>query len=157
MGEIKETTNEIILEAYNTFVSDGEIPNFEYDVYQGTNTGNFIQLRCKRCFGFTSIHYEFLFESQGSGYSVELHAERIKIMKEMADAFEKITSIIKQINGRSLVFYSRHREDYGDAIKIPYGFYPSPELPEMMAKDMRGLIKKTRVHVENVVKQILAI
>jgi hypothetical protein len=151
MGEIKETTNEIILEAYNKFVSDGKISNFEYDEYQPTNANNHIQLRWRDADMPRSIHYEFLFEKQHGGYSVELHAERIKIMKEMADAFEKITSIVKQINGRTLIFYSRHRDDYGDAIKIPYG---SDASPEMMGKDMRTLIEKTRIYVEDAVKQI---
>ena len=151
MGEIKETTNEIILEAYNKFLVDGDISNFEYDVYQPTNANNHIQLRWRYADMPRSIHYEFLFEKQHGGYSVELHAERIKIMKEMANAFKKITSIVKQINGRTLVFFSRHRDDYGDAIKIHYGFDASPEI---MARDMRSLIEKTRIHVEDAVKQI---
>lgn len=148
MGEIKETTNKIILEAYNKFVSDGEISNFEYDVYQDSKANNFIQLRCPKRFKYCSIHYEFLFEKQHGGYSVELHAERIGIMKEMADEFKKIKSIVKQINGRSLDFYSRHRDEYAYAIKITYGFETSPE---MMAKDMRALIEETRFLVEDAV------
>jgi len=151
VDEIKETTNEIILESYNMFVKDGAISGFEYDVYQGTNANNYIQIRWHSAEMPRSIHYEFLFEKRHGGYSVELHAERIKIMKEMAYAFEKITSIVRQINGRDLVFYSSHRDDYGDAIKIPYGFNATPE---MMAKDMRALIEKTRIHVEEEVKQI---
>ena len=151
MGEIKDTTNEIILEAYNKFVSDGKISNFEYDEYQPTNANNHIQLRWRYADMPRSIHYEFLFEKQHGGYSVELHAERINIIKEMAKAFEKITSIVKQINGRTLIYYSRHRDDYGDAIKIPYGFDASSEI---IARDMRSFIEKTRIHVEDAVKQI---
>lgn len=151
MGEIKETTDETILESYNMLVKDGTISSFEYDVYQGTNSNNYIQIRWHSADMPRSIHYEFLFEKQHGGYSVELHAERIKIMKEMAYAFEKITSIVKQINDRPLVFYSRHRDDYGDAIKISYG---SDAAPEMMAKDMRALIEKTRIHVEEAIRQI---
>ncbi|OPL11617.1 MAG: hypothetical protein AVO38_15665 [delta proteobacterium ML8_D] len=154
MGEVKETTNEIILEAYNKFVSDGKISNFEYDEYQPTNANNHIQLRWRDANMPRSIHYEFLFEKQHGGYSVELHAERIKIMKEMADAFKKIKSIVKQINSRTLIFYSRHRDDYGDAIKISYGSDVSPEVPEIMAKDMRALIEETRLLVEEAVQVI---
>jgi hypothetical protein len=72
-------------------------------------------------------------------------------MKEMSDAFKRIASIVKQISSRTLVFYSRHRDDYGDAIKIPYGFDASPE---MMAKDMRAFIEKTRSFVEDAVQRI---
>jgi hypothetical protein len=154
MGQIKETTNEIILKAYKKFVSDGKISNFEYEVDQVSNANHFIQLRCPHRFKYCSIHYEFLFEKQQGGYSVELHAERIEIRKEMADVFKEIASIIKQINGRALVFYSRHRDYYGHAIKIPYGFEASPELPEMMAKDMRSFIEKTHFLVDDAVKRI---
>ena len=148
MGEIKkETTKGTVLRAFELYE---EISNFQHTAYQPTNANNHIQLRWKDPVIPRSVHYEFLFEKQHGGYSIELHAEQSAIMGEMSDEFKRMKSKIKQIHGRNLAFYSRHRDDYGDALKISYGFKVSPEI---MAIDMHTLIKKTRVVVEGAIQQ----
>jgi len=126
-----------------------EISNFEYSAYQPTNANNHIQLRWRDGQVPASVHYEFLFEKKHGGYSVELHAEKSKIQKEMCGEFARINFGLRKINNRDLVFYFRHRDDYGAALKISYGFDPSPE---MMAKDMRALIAETLFLVEEAIQ-----
>ena len=148
MGEIKENTNKLVLRAFRLHE---RILNFEYAVYQPTNANNHIQLRWRNGRVPASVHYEFLFEKKHGGYSVELHAEKSKIQKEMCGEFAKINFGLRKINNRDLGFYFRHRDDYGAALRILYGFDASPEF---MAKDMRSLIQETRVLVEDAVRRI---
>ena len=148
MGKIKKTTNKLVLGAFRLYKKNS---NFEYALYQPTNANNHIQLRWLDGRVPASVHYEFLFENKYGGYSVELHAEKSKIQKEMCGEFAIINLGLRKINNRDLVFSFRHRDDYGAALRILYGFDASPEF---MAKDMRSLIQETRVLVEDAVRRI---
>ena len=140
-----------VLRAFNLYKENS---NFSYEEYQPTNANNHIQLRWQDTQMPRTVHYEFLFEKNNGGYSVELHAEKSGIMLEMCGEFAKINFNIRKIKNRDLVFYRRHRaDDFGAALKIPYG---TTVLPKLMAEDMRELIKKTRLLVEEAVRRAKA-
>lgn len=148
MGKIKQTTNEKVIEAFRLFKKDS---TFEFVVYQPTNANNHIQLRWRDDKVPVSIHYEFLFEKNHGGYSIELHVEKSKIQREICGELAKINFDHRTINEHDLVFYFRHRDDYGPALKVSYG---SDVPPEIMAEDMHLLIEKTRKYIENMIERI---